>query len=111
MPLLEDAKEEQSYPIKVEIRVQETGALADDADVSAVTWTLQDRDGNVINLRSDVAASAVASQTITLTGNDLAITDQTKVKELRIFTALATVAGNPWGNEDKFYVKNMLKVT
>lgn len=111
MPLLEDANEEQSYSIKIEVRVQETGALADDADVTAVSWSLQDPDGNIINSRDSVAASAVASQTVTLTGDDLAVIDQTKLKEMRIFTAIATVAGNPWGMEDKFYIKNMLKVT
>ena len=111
MPLLEDAKEEQSYPIKIEIRIQETGELADDSDVSAVSWTLQDAEGNIINSREDVAGSAVASQTITLTGDDLAMVDQTKRKELRVFTAIATVDSNPWANEDKFYIQNMLKVT
>ena len=111
MPLLEDAQEEQSYGVKVEIRIQETGELADDSDVSAVSWSLQDADGNIINERSAEAGAAVASQTITLTGDDLALTAQTSRKELRIFTALATVDSKPWGMQEKFYIENMLKVT
>jgi hypothetical protein len=41
---------------------------------SAVTWTLTDRAGNVINDRLDVAVTPGATVTFALYGNDLAIT-------------------------------------
>ena len=111
MPLLRDAEQEQSYPILVEWRVQETGELAEDSDVSEVKWTLVDRDNNVINSRQNVAASAVASQTITLTGDDLPIADEANQKEMLIFTAIATIDGKPWAKQDEFWVENLRVVT
>jgi hypothetical protein len=110
MSLLEQAEQEQSYPIKVEIRIRETGELAADVDVTAVTWSLQYPDNTYVNSRSGVAASAVASQTIVLSGDDLPILDETKEKEILYFTAQATVDGNPWAMQDSFYVKNLRRI-
>jgi len=49
----------------------ETGASV---SPSAVTWTLTDRSGNVVNSRQDVSVTPGASVSFALSGNDLAIT-------------------------------------
>jgi len=105
MALLRDAYEEKSYGIKIEILDEETGLLVDDALVTQVRYSLQDRDNNfIVPLTS---ANDVAEQTIILTGSELDIIDPTSKKEIRYFTVEATVDGNPWGIEDNFYIINM----
>lgn len=49
----------------------ETGASV---TPTAVTWTLTDTSGNVINSRLDVTATPGATVTFALSGNDLAVT-------------------------------------
>lgn len=51
---------------------------------SAVTWTLTDRSGNVINSRQNVSATAGASVVFLLTGDDLAIGSNGKMRVLQI---------------------------
>lgn len=54
-----------------------TATFTDDtgsaATPTAVTWTLTDKIGNVINSREDVTATAGSTVTIVLSGADLAI--------------------------------------
>jgi hypothetical protein len=52
----------------------------------AVTWTLTDRDGTVINSRSGVSETPGLTNTITLGAADLALADQTNDFEYRVLT-------------------------
>jgi hypothetical protein len=60
-------------------------------EITAMTWTLSDLSGNVINSRSAVAVTDPGSpETIVLSGDDLAIVDATQEYEMRILTIEAT---------------------
>jgi len=109
MPLLQDAKQNQSYGIKIEIVDEETGLVVDDSLVTLVTYTLQNKDGDFV--LTNTPANPVASQTVVLTGTDLDIEDDTQKKEIRYFTAEATVDGKPWANQDSFYIENLIAFT
>lgn len=68
--LTTEAVEQSTYVIPVTFRDEDATAIAPDA----VTWTLTDRHGVVINSRSDVAISPLAATVnIVLTGADLAM--------------------------------------
>ena len=70
--LTTEAVEQSTYVIPVTFRDEDATAIAPDA----VTWTLTDRHGVVINSRSDVAISSLAATiNIVLTGADLDIQD------------------------------------
>ncbi len=70
--LTTEAVEQSTYVIPVTFRDETATAIAPDA----VTWTLTDRHGAVINSRSDVAISSLAATiNIVLTGADLDIQD------------------------------------
>lgn len=54
---------------------------------TAATWTLTDLEGSVINSRTDVAISPLASEmTVLMSGDDLAISDATNEYEIELFT-------------------------
>lgn len=60
-----------------------------------LTWTLSDTEGNVINSRADVVVTPASSVTITLSGNDLEMTETEKVATeedfvLRVLTVEGT---------------------
>ena len=64
-----------------------TKADGSDAIVTALTWTLTDIDGNVINSRQGVVVSTPQpSETVILSGNDLVLQDQSNDYELRVMT-------------------------
>jgi len=107
--LLELANEGGTYEIEVDIQ-NESHVTADDGDVSSVTVSVQNNDGDFIVQNRSV--SEVGTQTVILSGGtDLQIEDQAKDKELRYFTVEATVESKPIKLEKKFYVKNLHKVT
>lgn len=66
-----------------------TASFLDPEDDSAITpdsnilWTLRDLEGNVINSRNQVSVAPASSVEIFLSGDDLAMTDQTKAIEKR----------------------------
>lgn len=79
---------------------------------TAMTWRLTDEDGTVINSRSTVSVTSPStSNVITLTGDDLDVTNAKKV--LRIFTCKGTYNGgaNTFADECTFYVDNLKGVT
>jgi len=85
MPLILTGRaiEKSSVGVKIVV-VDENG---DDLIPTAATWTLTDLEGTVINLKEDVAISPLASEmTVLLSGDDLALTDQTNKFEMRLFT-------------------------
>ena len=53
---------------------------------TAVTWTLTDGAGTIINSREDVVATPGATNTIILVADDLEILDQTNEEEYRVLT-------------------------
>lgn len=54
---------------------------------TAITWTLTDRQGNVINSRTAVSVTPASSVSFLLTGNDLAISNNIRH---RVITIAAT---------------------
>lgn len=96
------AKEESSYTLTV----------ACDFTPATMKWTLTDEDGTVINSRSSVAvASPSTSNTITLTSDDLGVSDKYKLK--RVLTVYGTYNGgsNSFADECSFEVENLLNIT
>lgn len=75
------------------------------------TWTLTDRDGNVINSRLDVAITPATTVEISVTGDDLQIVDQTKKREKRIFLIEWEKDSKPTKQTLEFWVKNLVAVT
>ena len=65
------AQEESSYTITAAFTDEDGSAVTP----SSVTWTLTDTYGNVINSRSGVSVTPGTSVDITLSGDDLAISE------------------------------------
>lgn len=61
---------------------------------TAITWTLTDRLGNVINSRSAVAVTPGASVSFLLTGNDLAIGDNGRQRTITIVATYNSTLGS-----------------
>ena len=62
---------------------------------SAITWTLTDRRGTVINARTAVSVTPAASVAFLLTGDDLAVTtDTSTVRHLLITWTYNSTLGN-----------------
>lgn len=61
---------------------------------SAVTWTLTDRLGNVINSRSAVSVTPATSVSFLLTGNDLAIGDNGRQRTITINATYSSSLGS-----------------
>ena len=73
------------------VRFEFTNTIGEDLTMITLNWTLTDLDGTVINSREDVTVTApTASETIALSGNDLAIQDQDNKTERRLLTIKAT---------------------
>ena len=104
--LTRNARQGGAYPVKIEL-VDENGDAADDANVSAVTVSLQNRDGDFINSVDRTAISAVATQTHTFSAADMLIEDETKKMELRIMTIEYKISSVDYIMQVKFFVENM----
>lgn len=80
--------EEGSIVIGVSFE-DEDGDLIDSGSITAITWTLTDGTGTVINSREDVAPDTIANPlTIPLYGDDLALSATSSHR--RILTVSAT---------------------
>jgi len=80
---------------------------------TTVTWTLLDMDGDVINSRSDVSATAATTINIVLSGNDLAMEDNDSGKRLVLVEATYTSsygAGLPLKKEYPFTIDRLTGV-
>ena len=105
--LEQDANEKGEYVI--------TLAFKDENDVAQIptsaTWTLTKYDATVVNSREDVAiGSPTANETVTLSGNDLAILDDLN-REKRIFTVTWAFGGITRRDEVAFHVRNLVAVS
>ena len=79
----------------------ETGASA---TPSAVTWTLTDTSGNVINSRLDVTATPGATVTFAMSGEDLAVTGNDVRRVLLIeWTYTSSLGSNLPGKAQAFF--------
>lgn len=95
------ANEESAYTVTVTLNFTPT----------TMTWTLTDEDGTVINSRSAVSVSSPSTtNTITLTGDDLALSDVKKTR--RIFTVTGTYnsGANKFSDECQFDIDNLLNI-
>lgn len=61
---------------------------------TAITWTLTDRLGNVINSRSAVTVTPATSVSFLLTGNDLAIGDNGRQRTITIAATYNSTLGS-----------------
>jgi len=102
--LLYPANENGTYDIPVTFRDRDN-SIVSDARVESVIVSLQNREGDYIVNRT---VAAVGAQSVSLSGNDLQIEDQTKDQELRIFTVEAVVDDRPVHMEWEMYIKNII---
>lgn len=92
------ANEESSYTITVSC----------DFTPTAMKWALRDEDDNIINSRTSVAVSSPStSNDITLTSDDLEVTNDKKV--MRYLTVYGTYNGgaNSFSDECSFRVQSL----
>lgn len=105
------ANELSTYVVTVEFLDENDQAVIP----TALTWTLSDRMGNVINSRQDVSIFDLsAAVDIVLSGNDLKVLPAT-IGETRTLTIKATYDSSsgsnlPLNDEVEFAVKNLQKV-
>lgn len=108
--LEELANERSTYAVRVSFFDENGAALTP----TAVTWTLSDAVGNIVNSREDVAISPASAITIVLSGADLAITDayyETTRKLLIEATYTSSLgAGLPFKDEITFSIADFTEV-
>jgi hypothetical protein len=105
------AIEKSVYWITVNYVDEQNNAIAPDV----ATWTLTDLEGNVINSREDVAIAApVSSETIELSGNDLAVDGNDMVQRILTiegtYTSAVYGAGKPLKIQIKFPIEPVIIV-
>ena len=103
------ANELSSFPRKIIFQTVDGEAVIP----SAITWTLSDEDGTIINSRKQVAVGTPASTiTIMISGDDLEILDAVKLK--RILTIEATydpgTGAVPLNDEYTFRIRPLVNV-
>jgi len=107
------AAEQGTFVITVAF-LDEDGAAE---DVKTATWTLTDKDGTVINSRTNVTITdPTSSEDIVLSGDDLAFQTGESNTAIRILTVEATYdsdAGSdlPLKESVEFIIDNLIKVT
>jgi len=108
------AVEESSYLIQVLFKDGDGNAVVP----NAVTWTLTDVEGNVINSRTAVVATPASTVNILLSGDDLALgVTVGHVKRIkRILTIQATYTSSygvnlPLKSSVEFEVENLVIIT
>lgn len=116
--LPELAQERSTYPITITFRVPGSVTVdnpsGDNVTPGAVTWSLRDSAGNVVNSRTAVSLTPASSIRFFLTGADLQIFDSTQARERRVVTIEATYtdSGSKAVKEEiEFEVENLLGVT
>jgi len=101
--LLYPANENGTYAIPVTFRDRDN-SIVSDARVERVTVSLQNREGDYM---VDRTVAAVGVQSVSLSGLDLQIEDQTKDQELRLFTVDAVVDDRPVHMEWEMFIKRL----
>jgi hypothetical protein len=85
MPLILTGRANQGGSVGMKITIVDENG--DALIPTAATWTLTDLEGNVINSRTDVAISPLASEmTVLMSGDDLQIADETNEYEIQLFS-------------------------
>jgi hypothetical protein len=96
------ANEESTYII----------TITTDFTADTMLWSLTDEDGTAINTRSsETIAAPTTSNEVTLTGDDLAVSDARRTR--RVFTVWGTYNGgaNKFADECTFDVRNLKGVS
>lgn len=108
---LANAIEESTYAITISF-TDETGAAV---VPSSATWTLTDTQGTIVNSRSAVAISSLASsKTIVLSANDLSLAGYFGNDRILTVEAIYTSslgAGLPLKQEVRFTITDLLNIT
>lgn len=113
--LSEKAVEGSTFTVRAEFNeVLPDGTKTPFVPNSPLTWSLRDKDGNVINSKSAEPLVPATSVDIVMMGADLALTDNHPVK--RFVTVTGTyngLAGNdlPLIDEVSFQIVNLVGVT
>lgn len=69
----EKAGEESTFPLEAAL-LDYQGVFIPEGDITSITWTLSDVDGNIINSRKDVVIAAITNPvTAVLFGDDLVV--------------------------------------
>lgn len=106
-----NAREESTYAITVAY----TDENGDAVTPTAVTWTLMDGAGTVINGRSAVSiATPSTSNTIVLKGDDLAVSDAGQLERVLLIEATydsSLGSGLPLKKEYRFHVDDLVGVS
>lgn len=108
-----EAVEKSTYILQAAFTDEDGDAVIPDTNP---TWTLTNENGTVINSRNGVSIAAASTINIVLSGNDLALEDQSRKFEIRILTVEATYDSSlgsnlPLKESTKFNVLNLKKVT
>jgi hypothetical protein len=109
MSVLIEVNEDSTLTLAIVV----TDANGDAVVPTVATWTLTDRDGVVINTRTDISITPSVAMTVNVAGDDLQILDQTKAREYRLFT-VETNRGSvnePENIQTPFWVKNLKVIT
>jgi len=106
------ANEESTFIITVSFLDEDNSSVTP----TAITWTLTDKDGNIINSREDVSISTGTSVDVVLTGDDLSLQSTESKKAKRVLTISATYnsdAGTGLSLKDEvtFYVTDLVAVS
>ena len=114
--LSERAAEGSTYTIVVEFNEKlPDGSLNPVVPNSGLTWSLFDKEGNVINNREDISIDPVAqSVMITLSGNDLkTFPGKTARRFVTVSGTYNGTAGNnlPLTEEVSFQIDNLIGIT
>jgi len=102
--------ESSSYPVRVDV-TDELGVAA--TPISA-TWSLYDGAGAVVNSRENVAVSGLAATFyIAISGDDLAVTGETRLDKTRILVVEGTYQSSigagqlPFRHAAKFCIEDL----
>lgn len=109
--VLVDAVEESTYMVMAAFTDENAAAVAPNA--GTLTWTLTDRLGNVMNLRSAVAITSAATVTVVLSGDDLAIGTYGPSRVITFQGLYNSSLGNnlPIKAQGEFEIENLVAVT
>lgn len=117
MPIqLDEYAVEKSTFAPVVAFTDENGVAVPSNNVSAVTWSLCNDSGDIINNLQDQSETPASSVTIVLSGNDLQLEDQNNDYELRHLEVSAIVTTSlgsdlPVKESAKFKVLNLKTIS
>jgi len=104
-----EANEEATLTLDIKV----TDADGNEVVPTVASWALTNREGVVINGRSDVSITPATTMRVNIAGDDLIIEDSTNEREYRLFTVKADRGdvNEPETIETPFWVKNLKNIT